>query len=174
MMFWVKNLIMFSSLIIICDKMLNQSDFLQLWKIFNLTRILINLLEFCEFIELLKMNLLSVFLHLQNCIVCHFCKQFIRTWKSTALIWVKINFEISTVQFFSTENWLKIFWKKFSQITSFLDLFWERLSQNVSFCVAVETADNWLKSVWKKLFWMFLSNSINTVEASAYLYNLIE
>ena len=111
MMSWVKNSVMFNSSITVCDKMQNWSDFLQFWKIFNLMRILINLLKFWKFAELLKVNLLFVFLYLWDCIVCYFCKQFISIWKFTMLIWMKINSETDTVIFFVFYNWLKNIWK---------------------------------------------------------------
>ena len=166
-MFWVKNSIMFNSLITVYDRMLNHFDFLQFWKFFDLTRILINLLKFYVFYEICMFftNLLSVFLYLlENFIVCYCCEQFINTWEFIVLNWIKMNFVVRTVLFFSIENWLKTFWEKLSQI----------VSQNVSFCVVIETADDWLKSVWKKLSWIFLSSFIDIVEASAYLYDLIE
>jgi len=49
-------------------------------------KILTNLLKFYKFIKLLKMNLLFIFLYLQNHIICHFYKQFISIWKFTVLI----------------------------------------------------------------------------------------
>ena len=153
-MFWVKNSAMFNSSMMICDKILNYSDFLQFWKIFDLMRILTNLLKFCVLCEIcmLSADLLSVFLcWLKNFIVCHCCEQFINTWEFIVLSWVKMNSAVRTASFFSIENWLEAFWKKLSQIVSFLDSFWKKLSQNVSFCVIIETADDWFKSIWKKL-----------------------
>ena len=144
-MSWVKNLTMFNSSITICNKMLNHFDFLQFWKIFNLTRILINLLKFCVLCEIcvLSADLLFIFLYLSKSFtVCHCCEQFINTWKFVMLNWIKMNFMIRTASFFSTESWLETFWKRFSQIVSFFDSFWEKLSQNVSFCIAIKTADD--------------------------------
>ena len=83
MIFYMKNSAMFDSLMIIWNRMQDWSDFLWFWKFFNLMKILIDLLKFWKSAELLKINLLSVFLCLQNCIVCHFCKQFISIWKFT-------------------------------------------------------------------------------------------
>ena len=176
-MFWIKNLIIFNSLIIICDRMLNHSDFLQFWETFNLMRILTNLLKFCVLYEICVffINLLTVFLCLlKSFTVCHCYEQFINTWKFVVLNWVKINFVIKTALFFLTKNWLKTFWKRFSQIVSFFDSFWKKFLQNVLFCIVIETADNWLKNVWKKLSQMFLFNFTNIVEVSAYLHDLIE
>ena len=168
---------MFNSLIIICDRMLNHFDFLQFWKIFDLIRILINLLKFCMFCEIcvLFADLLFILLCLsKNFTICYCCEQFINIWEFIMLSWIKINSAVRTVLFFLIKNWLKIFWKKLSQIVLFFNLFWKRFSQNVSFCVVIKTTDDWYKSIWKKLLQMFLSSFINIVEISAYLHDLIE
>ena len=141
----MKNSAMFNSLIMIYNRMLNHSDFLQFWKIFDLTRILINLLKFCVFYEIyvLSANLLSVFLCLlKSFTVCHCCEQFINTWEFIVLSWVKMNSVIRTASFFLIESWLEAFWKRLSQIVSFLDSFWKRFSQNVLFCIAIKTTDD--------------------------------
>ena len=136
---------MFNSSIIICNRMLNHSNFLQFWEIFDLMKILINLLKFYKLCKIcmLSTDLLSVLLYLlESFTICHCCEQFINTWEFIMLSWVKMNFVIEITLFFLIENWLKAFWKRLSQIILFLDLFWKRLSQNVSFCIVIETADD--------------------------------
>ena len=158
MMFCMKNSAMFNLLITICNRIQNQSDFLWFWKILNLMRILINLLKFWKFVELLEINLLLILLCLQNCIVCHFCKQSISIWKFITLIWMKMNSKISNILFSVFYNWLESIWKCFlwflfcvSFWKTSSDSFWKCLSWIVLFNDTVEIIDDWLKHVWKRL-----------------------
>ena len=144
-MSWMKNSAMFNSSIIIYNRMLNYSDFLWFWEIFNLTKILTNLLKFCMLCEIcvLFADLLFVLLHLSKSFtVCHCCEQFINTWEFIVLSWIKMNSAVRTASFFLIKNWLKTFWKRFSQNVLFLDSFWKRFSQNASFCIVIETIDD--------------------------------
>ena len=179
MMFCMKNSAMFNSLIIICDRIQNQSDFLQFWKIFNLMKILIDLLKLWKSVELLEINLLLIFLHLWDCTVCYSCEQFISIWEFIILIWMKMNSEMSNVSFFMSCSWLKNIWRCFSWFSfcmsfwkTFSDLFWRCFSWIISFSDTVEITNNWFKHVWKRFFWIFLFNFIDTMKAFMYLHDL--
>jgi len=76
---------MFNSSVAACDKMRGRPGPLRLWEALGLVRILTDLLELCEPVELLGVDLLPVLLRLRGCTVCHSCEQLTSTWESTAL-----------------------------------------------------------------------------------------
>ena len=79
---------------------------LRFWEAFGLVRILTDLLEPCESLELLGVDLLPALLRLRGGTICHSCEQSTSTWESTALVWVKVNSEVGAAQLCMIGGWL--------------------------------------------------------------------